>query len=187
MTDFGVGRIGFEGLLCRVDGRLHALVTERQASEDRIEPVGFEEFFARSERPVRFALSARFGFEVGREATAEAMTYAWEHWDRVAAMENPAGYVYRVGERLGRRMSRRLRAIDFTPPQVDPPPFEPGLAPALVELSSRQRTCVVLVHALGWTHKETAAFLGLSPSSVQKHVERGIEKLRQAMGVDLET
>ena len=186
MTDSGVGRVGFEGFLCRVNGKLGALVTERQASEERIEPTGFEEFFARSERPVRFALSARFGFEVGREATADAMTYAWEHWDRVAMMDNPTGYVYRVGERLGRRIAGRPRAVDFTPSQVDPAPFEPGLAPALAELSSRQRTCVVLVHALGWTHKETAALLGLSPSSVQKHVERGVEALRRVMGVDLE-
>lgn len=97
MTDFGVGPTEFERLACRVNGKLDALVDERQASEEGIEPTGFEELFARSERPIRFALSARFGFEVGREATADAMTYAWEHWGRVAAMDNPAGYVYRVG------------------------------------------------------------------------------------------
>jgi len=165
---------------------LHALVVERQASEERIEPIGFEEFFARSERPVRFGLSARFGFEVGREATADAMTYAWEHWGRISVMENPAGYVYRVGERLGRRMSRRAKSIDFMTRNVDPADFEPKLAPALADLSPRQRTCVVLVHALGWTQRETAVFLGLSTSSVQKHEERGVEGLRRALGVDLE-
>jgi DNA-directed RNA polymerase specialized sigma24 family protein len=124
---------------------------------------------------------------MGREATAEAMTYAWEHWERVAVMENPAGYVYRVGERVGRRMAGRRTPVDFTRHHLDPVPFEPKLAPALSGLSARQRTCVVLVHALGWTHRETADFLGLSTSSVQKHVERGVAKLRRALGVDVET
>jgi DNA-directed RNA polymerase specialized sigma24 family protein len=158
----------------------------KQESEGRIEPSGFEEFFSRSERPVRFALSARFGFEVGREATAEALVYAWEHWGRISAMKNPAGYVYRVGERIGRRMSSRSDPVDFLRPGFDPPLVEPNLAPALLELSSRQRTTVILVHGLGWTHQETADLLSLSTSSVQKHVERGVEKLRRALGVDVE-
>lgn len=175
------------GIGCHVNGRLYALMGERKKSEVQIEPAGFEEFFARSERPVRFALSARFGFEMGREATAEAMTYAWEHWQRVGVMDNPTGYVYRVGERIGRRMRSRRTPVDFARPNIDPASFEPKLAPALAGLSSRQRTCVVLVHALGWTHQETADFLGLSTSSVQKHVERGVARLRGALGVDVET
>lgn len=64
-------------------------------------PRSFEEFFARAERPVRFALCARFGFEAGREATAEAFAFAWEPWERIAAMDNPEGYVYRVGQADG--------------------------------------------------------------------------------------
>jgi DNA-directed RNA polymerase specialized sigma24 family protein len=42
-----------------------------------------------------------------------------------------------------------------------------------------------MVHALGWTHTETAELLGLSTSSVQRHVERGLKKLRTRLGVDL--
>jgi DNA-directed RNA polymerase specialized sigma24 family protein len=42
-----------------------------------------------------------------------------------------------------------------------------------------------MVHALGWTHAETAGLLGLSTSSVQRHVERGLRKLRTRLGVDL--
>lgn len=43
--------------------------------------------------------------------------------------------------------------------------------------------CVVLVHGFQWTHQEVADLLDLSRSSVQNHVERGIESLRRAMGV----
>lgn len=156
--------------------------------EGRIDsPGGFEEFFARAERPVRFALCARYGFEVGREATAEALAYAWEHWDRVKGMQNPAGYVYRVGQRLGRRMSQRGRPVEFVPADPGDHLFEPGLSVALSGLSVRQRTVVMMVHGLGWTHRETAEFLGLSASTVQKHVERALSHLRDVLGVDLAT
>ena len=166
---------------------MSALIGEWQLSEDRIELSDFETFFVRSERPVRFALCARFGFDVGRDATAEAFAYAWEHWGRVSVMANPAGYVYRVGQRAGRRMVTRSETVDFSRPDFEIPVIEPELAPALSQLSARQRTVVVLVHGLGWTHGETAEFLRLSTSTVQKHVERGMDRLRRVLGVDLES
>jgi RNA polymerase sigma-70 factor (ECF subfamily) len=124
---------------------------------------------------------------MGRDATAEAFTYAWENWERIRLMENPAGYVYRVGERAGRRLARRPEMrIDFSIPDDEQPMVEPGLAPALASLSERQRLVVVMVHALGWTHRETAEFLGLSTSSVQKHLERGLSRLRHSLGVEVD-
>jgi RNA polymerase sigma factor (sigma-70 family) len=62
--------------------------------------------------------------------------------------------------------------------------FEPGLEPALASLSRRQRQAVVLIHGYGYTQRETAALLGVSASSVQNHMERGLAKLRFALGVD---
>ena len=124
---------------------------------------------------------------MGRDATAEAFTYAWENWERIRLMENPAGYVYRVGERAGRKLARRPEMrIDFSIPDDEQPMVEPGLAPALASLSERQRLVVVMVHALGWTHRETAEFLGLSTSSVQKHLERGLSRLRHSLGVEVD-
>jgi RNA polymerase sigma-70 factor (ECF subfamily) len=124
---------------------------------------------------------------MGRGATAEAFTYAWENWERIRLMENPAGYVYRVGERAGRRLARRPEMRnDFSIPDDEQPMVEPGLAPALASLSERQRLVVVMVHALGWTHRETAEFLGLSTSSVQKHLERGLSRLRHSLGVEVD-
>lgn len=151
--------------------------------EWRIGPRSFEEFFAQAERPVRFALCARFGFETGREATAEAFAYAWEHWDRIATMDNPEGYVFRVGQRIGGRVLSRPRPVDFVPNTDDLPMVEPGLAPALAALSNRQRTVVVLVHGLGMTHVEAAGWLGTSASTVQRHLERAMPRLRVALGV----
>lgn len=158
-----------------------------QLQED-ISSSQFEEFFTTAERPVRFALCARFGFDVGRDATAEAFTYAWENWDRIRRMENPSGYVYRVGETAGRKLARRPEMrIDFSIADDQQPMVEPGLAPALLALSERQRVVVVMIHAVGWTHRETADLLGLSTSSVQKHLERGLARLRRSLGVEIET
>ena len=63
----------------------------------------FAAFVLAHERTLRQSLSAALGLEPAREATAEALAYGWEHWDRVGAMDNPAGYSYRVGLHWGTR------------------------------------------------------------------------------------
>lgn len=40
---------------------------------------------------LRRALCAAYGMELGREATAEALAYAREHWRRLRVTDNPAG------------------------------------------------------------------------------------------------
>src|SRR6478735_8358970 len=57
----------------------------------------FVEFVATAEPRLRVALGAAFGFDVGEDATAEALAFEWEHWDRVLAADNPVGYVFAVG------------------------------------------------------------------------------------------
>jgi RNA polymerase sigma factor (sigma-70 family) len=64
------------------------------------------------------------------------------------------------------------------------PWVEPGLPAAIARLPDRQRVTVVLVYALGWTQAEVAALLGVSHGSVQKHAERGLQRLRSALGGD---
>jgi len=140
--------------------------------------------FMREVQPrVAIALAAALGQEAGQEATAEAFTYAWEHWDRVGGMKNPAGYVYRVGRSRVRRWRRppaepMTFGADHREPWV-----EPGLLSALGRLSPRQRTVVVLMEGYGHTPQEVADLLGVSRSSVRRHGERALRKLRSAMGV----
>lgn len=142
----------------------------------------FADFMRKNEPTLRRALVARYGAEIGREATAEALSYGWEHWARIGAMENPLGYLYRVGQSKSRRFwPRRI----LFPPLDDPvaPWVEPGLAPALEDMPSRQREVVVLVHGFGYTHSEVAELLGISRSTVQNHVERGLSLLRRRLEV----
>lgn len=143
-----------------------------------------EEFtrFVRAVEPrLRRALIAIYGRERGREATAEALAWAWEHWDRVEGLENPVAFLYRVGQ--SRSRSHKLRTI-FERPGAHELHAEPALARALSSLSKRQRAVVLLVHGAGWTQGEAATVLGLKPSTVQKHVERALEHLRRDLQVE---
>ena len=128
------------------------------------------------------ALVAALGGEVGREMSAEALAYGWEHWDRVGTMDNPAGYLYRVGRNRGRRVRQPLLLPD-PPPATSEPLVEPGLPAALTRLSGRQRVAVMLVHGAGWSVSETAELLGVNPGSVYRHAERGLRRLRTSLGV----
>jgi len=142
------------------------------------------EVFVRSEGPrLRAALVAAFGAEVGADATADALSYGWEHWDRVETMENRVGYLFRVGQNVGRRARRPSRLF---PPVEDSylPRFEPGLLPALAALSEQQRIIVVLVHGYGWSMTDVAALLDVSHSTIRTHIGRALSHLQKALEVD---
>ena len=62
----------------------------------------FTKFVTEHELRLRESLIAACGGEVGRDAAAEALVYGWERWDRVCGMENPVGYLYKVGLSRGR-------------------------------------------------------------------------------------
>jgi len=138
--------------------------------------------FARDVEPrLRFALTAALGQELGHEAAADAMAYGWEHWDRVRGLVNPAGYLYRVGRRSVRFDRRRVVFAAVEPSRM--PEVEPHLPDAMARLSERQRVAVFLVYGLGWTRREVGELLGISTNSVGAHLNRGLAKLRSALGV----
>lgn len=146
----------------------------------------FTSFAREAQDPIRNALVAGFGLEIGRDAAEEALVYAWRHWDRVLVMRNPRGYVYRVGHRIAQKLARGREPsvlLPDVPAITNPVVVEPGLPAALRELSARQRTVVVSVYGFGLSQRETASLLGISRSSVQRHLERGLGRLRAELGV----
>ncbi len=152
------------------------VLMETRAAED------YSAFVRDGGARLRRAFIAAYGPEVGAEATSDALAYGWEHWDRIGAMDNPAGYLYRVGQSRARRYRR-------TPPRLPEvetattPWVEPGLPKALEGLSERQRQAIVLCHGFGWTLAEAAEILGVGASTVQRHLDRGMAKLRKGLGV----
>jgi len=141
----------------------------------------FEDFFLENEPKLRHALVAAYGFEEGRDAAAEALAYAWEHWDRLRDVTNVPGFLFRVAQ--SRRRRRRLPVLWDTPGWAEHR-FEPGLPGALAALSQRQRLAVVLVHGYGCTLREVAELTGIRQTTVQNHAERGLARLRAKLGVN---
>lgn len=107
--------------------------------------------------------------------------YAFEHWERVRTLENPEGYLYRVAQ--SRTRERRRPSLP-SPADVGLPDIEPALITVLLRLPLTQRTAVWLVHACGWTYRETAEAMGTSTSMVGNHLSRGLAALRRELGVD---
>ena len=143
---------------------------------------GFADFFRTMQPRLSYALAAAYGFEVGHESTADALTYAWENWSRVRAMENPGGFLFRVGQSKARRYRRKTPMFPDVS-ELGIPDIEPGLPKALESLSPAQRIAVVLIHVLGWTEDEAARMTGVDRSTIRRHRDRGLSKLRAALGV----
>ncbi len=147
----------------------------------------FEVFVGEVGPRLKQALVAALGGELGREATSEAFVWGFEHWDRLQGMENPAGYLYRVGRS---RATSMLRRRPLFPPPDRPsggsPWVEPGLPVALASLSEMQRVCVMLIHSFGWTFREVASYLEVAVSTVQVHTERGMARLRAELKVEVD-
>jgi DNA-directed RNA polymerase specialized sigma24 family protein len=140
----------------------------------------FDAFVREVEPRLSGALAAAYGFEDGRDATAEALAYAFEHWDRLQDIANLPGYLFRVGQTRSRR---RRQPVLFAVPDATDHAFEPGLPAALASLSQRQRLAVVLVHGYGCTLREVAELTGIRRTTVQNHLMRGLSRLRATMGV----
>jgi DNA-directed RNA polymerase specialized sigma24 family protein len=141
----------------------------------------FDAFTLRCGPDLRRVLVARYGIDVGVEAAADALAYAWEHWARIAPMANPTGYLVRVGQSAARRYRRRPVVMPDRHPQAESS-FDPRLPRALEHLSPRQRSAVVMICVHDLTYPAAAAALGVSESTLRNHVRRGLDSLRRELG-----
>ncbi|MEM9464150.1 MAG: sigma-70 family RNA polymerase sigma factor [Actinomycetota bacterium] len=144
----------------------------------------FSAWVADAEPRLRHALTASFGPQVGEEAVADAVAFAWEHWADISGKSNPIGYVFGVARNKARRLSARRPPRFPDAPAHLLPRVEPGLPAALSGLPEQQRIVVTLVYGYEWTMSEVAELLGTKKTTVQNHAERGLKKLRGHLGVD---
>lgn len=98
---------------------------------------GFDQFYREVEPRLRRALLS-LGNSAAQEATAAAMAYGFENWDRVRRMENPVGYLYRVGRNSVRNRRKPLRHV------VPDIAVEHGFEPALPRLLRRHAAPTIL-------------------------------------------
>lgn len=155
-------------------------------------PLSFEEFFQREKAGLYGALClvTRNRHEA-EELTQDAFVRVLERWDRVGAMEDPRGYLYRTAMNAFRSRYRRTmlgskRTLGLTRPDdamatVD---ARDAAVRALATLSPRQRAAVVLTDLLGFPSEEAARMLGIRASTVRMHVSRAHAALKETMRDD---
>src|SRR3972149_4523528 len=71
----------------------------------------FVAFVREVEPRLRIAVVAARGPGLGLDAVQETLIWAWEHWDRVTRLDNPAGYLYRVAMRKASRANARRPVV----------------------------------------------------------------------------
>jgi RNA polymerase sigma factor (sigma-70 family) len=153
------------------------------------ESAAFDEFFLAEHERLFKALYLLTGDRYEADDLAqEALLRAYERWDRVAAMESPAGYVYRTALNLHRSRLRailvRARRVFAGIPADD---LSDGVATshdvrsALARLPRGQREALILVEWLGLGSEEAGRVLGIDASSVRGRVHRGRASLRELL------
>jgi DNA-directed RNA polymerase specialized sigma24 family protein len=150
------------------------------------DPDWFTKFLASEAPRLRQVLVARYGADVGGEAFADSVAWAWGNHDDLVGMTNPVGYLFRVGQSSARRhrqWTRRVVLVDVERAGSDVD-ADLDLVAALGELNDSQRVAVVLVHSHGWSYADVAAVLDVSVDAVRNHVHRGLKRLRHLLKED---
>jgi len=139
------------------------------------ETLTFDAFFQdESDRLLRVLCVVTGSRSHAEDITQEAFTKIFEHWDHVATLENPAGYLYRTAMNLFRSDHRRAaralkRVVTFRTESDDvfaPVEDRDEAAHVLAALTPRQRAALVLTEALGYSGEETGELLGIKASTV---------------------
>lgn len=143
--------------------------------------------FVRERGPLlRRALVARYGVDIGLDATDEALLKAWRNWSQVSEMTNPVGYLFRVGQSAARphlRWRSRKASLNFPPEGLhDNTKDRTDLFDALRRLNNDQRVAVILVKAHGHTYAEAAEALGVTKAALGNYLRRGLQALRDQLG-----
>jgi RNA polymerase sigma-70 factor (ECF subfamily) len=169
-----------------------SLVTEAPSSGSLEGSRTFEAFYDLESR----ALFRRLWLVTGNRAEAEeimqdAFLKVWERWEKVDAMDDPVGYLYRTAMNLFRKRYRRAvlairRSVGLAPARDDFAAADDreAVRRVLSTLPPRQRAALVLTEMLGFSPDEAGRALGVQTSTVRSLSRHGRESFRQAMEVD---
>lgn len=155
------------------------------SSADR---VAFDEFYSAHVHRIYRALAVTLGNDdLAREAVDEAMTRAYAHWRRVRGLDNPAGWVFRVGFNWATSWWRKVRreqgvlTEERHPRTAATDPAGLAAREALARLPLRQRAVIVCRVLLDLSTAETADTLGISEGTVKSRLSRGLSALRNVL------
>lgn len=147
---------------------------------------GFESFLRDGYDRLLGALYLATGnLDEARDLTQEAYLRVWERWDRIRAMDDPEGYLFRTAMNLWRSKLRRAtvaaRRVLHGRSSVDPFPGaddRDAVVRALRTLTPRQRMALVLTELLDYPSDEAARVMTVTPSTVRALATQGRAALR---------
>jgi RNA polymerase sigma-70 factor (ECF subfamily) len=151
----------------------------------------FDVFYRREYPRLLVLARALIGSASAEDVAQEAMIAAYRHWDHIASLESPAGYVRGICLNKGRSTTRRLltenRALQRY--AVRPAARLEALDPdserywsEVRRLPRRQAQATVLYYALDLPVAEVAATLGCAEGSVKTHLSRARATLAARLG-----
>lgn len=152
----------------------------------------FEQFYAEHRESIARAVALATGdVEQAADSTDEAMIRAYQRWPKIASLEQPAGWVFRVAVNHSRsrfrRVARRARYVaTFDRDRRDDTPFadrigDRDVLAALQTLPQAQRSVVVLRVLLQFSERECADALGIEPGTAKSRLHRGLAHLRRSV------
>jgi RNA polymerase sigma-70 factor (ECF subfamily) len=156
-----------------MDARMHVVpIAEPDEAEA---PQGFEDFFRDHHARLFAALCLATGSrDEAEEIMQDAFLKLWERWDRVSAMEDPAGFLFRTAMNTFLKRYRRARlAIRHVLPLPERDDAfaivndRDVLVRAMRDLTPHQRAAVVLTSILDYSSEEAGRILGLKDSTVR--------------------
>jgi len=166
-------------------------MNDQIADDPELTPDGlddaFEDFFGRYAREVAtiVALTTR-DIALAEDATQEAMTRAFQRWDRVGRLERPDLWVIGVATRLAidgwRRRRREVAMTGDTEPRGASDLLEPLLLRwGLEHLSTQERLLIILRHRDGLSNAEIGQLLGKSTNTIAIYLKRARKRLRMLL------
>jgi len=181
----GCRRTGVHG---NVSASLHAVPSDDEPVTGQL--ATFEDFFrAEYDRLYRAVTMITGSRQEAEDVLQVALMKVFERWDRVADMDNPEGYLYRVAMNEFRsryRRTARMARRAFTPGEPDDAfvgvENRDVVIRALRELIPQQRAAIVLTGLLGYSSEEAGTMLGVAPSTVRVLASRARESMRQRAG-----
>ena len=124
--------------------------------------------------------------EDAEDAVHEAFIAIIRHIEKISDVSDPKtrAFVALIAERkaidLLRSNARRdALALDAEKTGISiPPPGDGGLADAMTQLKARQRELLLLRYYIGYSTREAAQLLGMTPAAAQKELTRAKSALR---------
>jgi RNA polymerase sigma factor (sigma-70 family) len=167
---------------------LHSVPFHEESLTER--PDTFEDFFrAEYDRLYRAVTMITGSRQEAEDVLQVAFMKVFERWERVTAMDNPQGYLYRIAMNEFRsryRRASRAAKRTFTPGEPDDAfagvENRDVVIGAIRGLIPQQRAAIVLTGLLGYSSEEAGQMLGLAPSTVRVLATRAREAMRQTAG-----